>query len=49
LEQGSPAEHVDFELETRREFLLEIRKAITAVQPNIGFTYNGAGRGVIAA
>lgn len=49
LEKGSPAEHIDFELETRREFLLEIRKAITAVQPNIGFTYNGAGRGDMAS
>jgi hypothetical protein len=48
LEKGSPAEHVDFELETRREFLLEIRKAVTAVQPTIGLTYNGAGTGDMA-
>jgi hypothetical protein len=44
LEKGTRDEYVDFELETRREFLQEIRQAISAVQPNIGFTFNGSGR-----
>ncbi|MCC7154861.1 MAG: alpha-L-fucosidase [Bryobacterales bacterium] len=44
LEKGTHAEHVEFELETRREFLLDIRKAVTAIQPGIALTYNSSGR-----
>jgi hypothetical protein len=49
LESGTPREHTEFEIETRREFLLEIRSAITAVQPNIALTFNGAGTGDMAS
>jgi hypothetical protein len=44
MESGTRAEHVDFEMETRREFFLDIRKAVTAIQPNIALTFNGSGR-----
>lgn len=44
LESGARTEHVEFEVETRREFLLDIRKAITAIQPGMAFTYNSSGR-----
>jgi len=49
LQTGTPREYSEFEIETRREFLLEIRNAITAVQPNIALTFNGAGTGDMAA
>lgn len=49
LESGTPREHTEFEIETRHEFLLEIRSAITAVQPNIALTFNGAGTGDMAS
>jgi len=45
LEKGTRREYTEFEIETRREFLLEIRKTVTAIQPNIAFTFNGSGTG----
>jgi len=44
VEQATPAEAREFNIKTLAEFLQEIRKAITAVQPGINFTFNGAGR-----
>ena len=49
LESGTRREHSEFEIETRREFLQEIRSAITAAQPNIALTFNGAGTGDMAS
>lgn len=49
LESATHAEILDFDTWTRRDFLEEIRQAITAVQPDLPFTYNGAGMEDIAA
>ena len=49
LERGTRREHTEFEIETRREFLQEIRHAVTAVQPGIALTYNGSGNPDMAA
>ena len=43
VEQATPEEAADFMIETRRGFLLDIRKAVTAVQPDVCLTFNGAG------
>lgn len=43
LEKAMPAELIDFDLQTRREFLLEIHKATAAAQPGVLLTYNGSG------
>lgn len=43
LEQATPDEQVDFVIHTRRGFLLDIRKAVTAVQSDVSLTFNGAG------
>lgn len=49
LESATPGEIRDFDIDTKREFLLEIRTAVSAVQPDIGLTYNGSGMSDIAA
>ena len=43
LERATPAEQADFVIETRRQFLTEIKQSVRAVQPNLSFTFNGAG------
>jgi hypothetical protein len=43
LEQATPDERVDFVIDTRRGFFLDIRKAVTAVQSDVSLTFNGAG------
>ena len=48
IENATPAEADDFMIETRRGFLLDIRKAVTAVQPDVSLTFNGAGMADIA-
>ena len=49
IEQASASEAADFTLETLRDFLLEIRKGVSAVQPDIALTFNGAGMADIVA
>ncbi|MCP5110455.1 MAG: alpha-L-fucosidase, partial [bacterium] len=44
VEQATEAEATEFNIKTLEEYLQEIRKAITAVRPEIQFTFNGAGR-----
>ena len=48
LERATKDEIHDFDIETRRGFLLDIRKALSAAQPGIEFTYNGGGMADIA-
>jgi hypothetical protein len=43
LEGATGAELGNFAVETRRQFLIEIKQAVRAVQPNMSFTFNGAG------
>ncbi len=43
VEQATASEQTDFMIQTRREFLLDIRKAVSAVQPDVALTFNGAG------
>ncbi|MFQ6079738.1 MAG: alpha-L-fucosidase, partial [Thermodesulfobacteriota bacterium] len=43
LEQATSEEIQDFVLETLRDFLSEIREKVSEVQPDISFTWNGAG------
>jgi hypothetical protein len=43
MEKGTPAEFHTFETETRRDFLIDIRKAVDAAQPGVAITFNGAG------
>ncbi len=47
--QATVAEAAEFTLETRRNFLLDIRRAVAAVQPDIALTFNGAGMADIVA
>lgn len=49
LDKATHTEILDFDTQTRREFLQDIRKATTAAQPGVLFTYNGAGMEDIAA
>jgi hypothetical protein len=49
IEQATPSEAADFLIQTRRDFLLDIRKSVSAVQPDIALTFNGAGMADIAA
>ena len=41
--QASPRQFSEFELATLRDFLLEIRQKLQAIQPGLSFTFNGAG------
>jgi hypothetical protein len=43
LERATAAELGNFGVETRRQFLIDIKQAVRAVQPNMSFTFNGAG------
>jgi len=43
MDHATPAELEDFAVETRRQFLTEIKQAVRAVQPSMSFTFNGAG------
>jgi Alpha-L-fucosidase/Beta-galactosidase trimerisation domain len=41
--QATPEEAELFVLDTLRGFLLDIRQSVSAVQPDVGFTWNGSG------
>jgi hypothetical protein len=43
LDRATPMEQADFVIETKRQFLTEIKQSVRAVQPNLSFTFNGAG------
>jgi Alpha-L-fucosidase/Beta-galactosidase trimerisation domain len=43
IEQATPAEAEGFVLDTLQGFLLDIRRSVSAVQPDVGFTWNGSG------
>jgi hypothetical protein len=43
VSQASPAQLSQFQLATLRDFLLEIRQKEQAIQPQVSFTFNGAG------
>jgi hypothetical protein len=43
LDRATPAEQADFGVETLQRFLAEIKKSVRVVQPNMSFTFNGAG------
>ena len=43
LDRATPAELADFGVETLQRFLADIKKSVRAVQPNMSFTFNGAG------
>jgi hypothetical protein len=43
VSQASPAHLSEFQLATLRDFLLEIRQKEQAIQPQVSFTFNGAG------
>lgn len=43
IDQATQEETEGFVVDTLRDFLLEIRRSVTAVQPNVGFTWNGSG------
>jgi hypothetical protein len=49
LENATHAQLIDFDIETKRDFLLDISKAVSAVQPDIALTFNGSGMTDIAA
>ena len=44
VEQATEAEAAEFNIKTLQEYLQEIRRATTAVQPDIELTFNGSGR-----
>ncbi|HUY12848.1 MAG TPA: alpha-L-fucosidase [Terriglobia bacterium] len=41
--QASDRQKSEFDLETLRGFLMQLRQSLHKVQPNLSFTYNGAG------
>jgi hypothetical protein len=43
LDHATPREQADFVIETKRQFLSDIQKSVRAIQPNMSFTFNGAG------
>ena len=43
LDLATPAEQAEFMVETKRQFLTDIKQSVTAIQPNMSFTFNGAG------
>jgi hypothetical protein len=43
LDRATAAEEADFSVETLRRFLTDIKQSVREVQPNISFTFNGAG------
>ena len=43
LDRATPTEQADFQIETLRQFLTDIKQSLRAIQPNISFTFNGAG------
>jgi len=43
LDRATPAEQADFVVETKRQFLTEIKQSVRAIQPNMSFTFNSAG------
>ena len=49
IEQATPAERTGFDIATRREFLLEIRRTVSAVQPDVALTFNSSGMSDIVA
>ena len=44
VEEATERETQDFLIHTYRSFLQHIREKVSAVQPNVGFNFNGAGR-----
>ncbi|HVN78360.1 MAG TPA: alpha-L-fucosidase [Terriglobia bacterium] len=45
--EGSEEELQEFKVQTLSDYLLELRRKLSAVQPDIGLTWNGAGMGDI--
>jgi len=43
LDRATPTEQADFVIETKRQFLTDIKQSVRAIQPNMSFTFNGAG------
>jgi len=43
LDRATPEEQANFVVQTKREFLVEIKHSVRAVQPNMSFTFNSAG------
>jgi hypothetical protein len=43
LDRATPTEQAYFVVETLRQFLTDIKQSVRAVQPNMSFTFNGAG------
>jgi hypothetical protein len=43
LDRAAPTELADFVIETRRQLLTDIKQSVRSVQPNMSFTFNGAG------
>jgi hypothetical protein len=43
LDRATPAEQADFVVETKHQFLADIKRSVRAIQPNMSFTFNGAG------
>jgi Alpha-L-fucosidase len=43
IERATHREAEVFAVDTLRDFLVEIRKSVTGVQPTVGFTWNGSG------
>jgi hypothetical protein len=43
LDRATPAEQEDFEIATLRQFLMDIKQSVRAIQPNVSVAFNGAG------
>jgi hypothetical protein len=43
LDRATFPELAEFQIETRRQLLVDIKNSVRAVQPNMSFTFNGAG------
>ena len=43
LDRATATEQADFTVETLRQFLTDIKQSVRQVQPNMDFTFNGAG------
>ena len=43
LDRATPEEQANFVIETKRQFLTDIKRSVRAIQPNVSFTFNSAG------